>query len=66
MSKNKSEQRIMRKKYSPQFKDQALGRAARDGVAQAAKDLGLTESHLYSWRMKQNQGGDSLENQKLQ
>jgi transposase len=66
MSNNKSEAAIVRKKYSPQFKDQALECAAKDGVAQVAKDLGIKESMLYSWRAKQKQGGDSIENQKLQ
>ena len=55
-----------RNKYSPQFKDQALARAAQYGVPQVAKDLGITESLLYLWRSKQNQGGTSLENQKIQ
>ncbi len=55
-----------RKKYSPQFKDEALERAKRDGVKQAAQDLGIAEAMLYSWRTKRKQGGTSLENQKLQ
>jgi len=54
-----------RKRYSPQFKDEALERAKKDGVSQAAKDLGIAESLLYSWRAKRSQGGSSLENQKL-
>ena len=61
-----SEQQIIRKKYSPQFKDQALERADKEGVPQVAKDLGLAESLLYSWRAQRKQGGSSLENQKLQ
>ena len=55
-----------RKKYSPQFKDQALARAVKDGVAQVAKDIGIQESILYYWRAQQKVGGDSVENQKLQ
>lgn len=55
-----------RKNYSPQFKDEALERATRDGVKQAAQDLGIAEGLLYSWRAKRKQGGTSLENQKLQ
>jgi|SRR6185436_5040682 len=66
MSENNQSQRKVRQKYSPQFKDQALERAARDGVSKAAKDLGIPEAMLYSWRAKQKQGGTSLENQKLQ
>lgn len=63
---NNPEQKVIRKKYSPQFKDQALERIAKDGVPQVAKDLGLAESLLYSWKAQRQKGGDSLENQKLQ
>lgn len=49
MNNNESEQKVVRKKYSPQFKDQALERIAKDGVSKVAKDLGLAESLLYSW-----------------
>jgi len=66
MNENNPNQRKIRQKYSPQFKDQALEHAAKDGVPKAAKDLGLPEAILYSWRAKQKQGGNSLENQKLQ
>ena len=66
MNNNNPEQKVVRKKYSPQFKDQALERIAKDGVPQVAKDLGLSESLLYSWKAQQQKGGDSLENQKLQ
>ncbi len=65
MSNNKSSS-IVRKKYSAEFKDQALAKASVSGVARAAQDLGLSESLLYSWRTKQQQGGSSLEQQKLQ
>lgn len=63
---NNTEQKIIRKKYSPQFKDLTLERIAKEGVPQVAKDLGLTESLLYSWKAQRNKSGDSLENQKLQ
>ena len=66
MSNNKIEATVVRKKYSSQFKDLALERAAKEGIAQVAKDLGLKESMLYSWRSQKKQGGDSIENQKLQ
>lgn len=55
-----------RKKYSPQFKDQTLERAAIEGIPQVAKDLGLADSMLYSWQKQRNQCGSTLENQKLQ
>lgn len=66
MNENNSKQRKKNQKYSPQFKDQAIERAEKVGVVQAAKDLGLAESILYSWRAKRKQGGTSLEHQKLQ
>lgn len=66
MNNIKSENQFVRKKYSPQFKDQALERIAKDGVRQIAKDLGLSEPLLYSWKAQQKKGGDSLENQKIQ
>lgn len=49
MNKNNSKQQKIRQKYSPQFKDQAVDRAAKDGVPQVAKDLGIAESMLYYW-----------------
>lgn len=66
MNENNSNQRKTRQKYSPQFKDQAVERSAKDGVPQVAKDLGIPESMLYYWRSQKNKGGSSIENQKLQ
>jgi transposase len=66
MNENNPKQQKIRQKYSPQFKDQAVERAAKDGVPQAAKDLGIPESMLYYWRSQKNKGGNSIENQKLQ
>lgn len=62
MNNNKT----VKKRYSPPFNDQAVDRAEKDGVAQVARDIGIGESLLYSWRAKKRQGGDTLENQKLQ
>lgn len=42
-----------RKRYSPQFKSESLALAVRIGVSSAAKQLGLHESQLYSWRVKE-------------
>lgn len=66
MNNKKLGPKIVRKKYSPQFKDQALERAIKEGIPQVANDLGIKESMLYYWRKQQQQGGDSIENQKLQ
>ena len=66
MIENNPKQRKKNQKYSPQFKDQAVERAEKVGVVQAAKDLGLTESILYAWRAKRKLGGTPLEHQKIQ
>ena len=66
MNENKPNVPKNRQKYSPQFKDQAVERAAKDGVAQVAKDLGIKESLLYYWRSQKNLSGDSHENKKFQ
>ena len=66
MKEKSPKQEKIRQKYSPQFKDQAIERAAKDGVPQAAKDLGIAESMLYYWRSQKNKGGTTIENQKLQ
>ena len=63
---NKENQKKTRKKYSPEFKDQVLARAEKDGVAQVAKDLDIHEGIIYLWRAKKKMGGTSLENQKIQ
>ena len=33
-----------------QFKEQAVERAKKDGVPKAAKNLGIPQAMLYSWR----------------
>jgi transposase len=66
--KTKKEQNtaIVRNKYTAQFKEQVLERAGRDGVPTVAKDSGLAESMLYSWRTKRRQTGQPFEGQKRQ
>lgn len=41
-----------RRRYSAEFKIEALGLADQVGVSGAAKQLGLHESQLYAWRKK--------------
>lgn len=49
-----------RKRYSPEFKQQALLRAMKDGVSIAARELGLEPAQLYAWRTQiQRQGQDA-------
>lgn len=55
-----------RKQYSAEFKEQALKRAVKDGVAATARDLGLAESQIYCWRQRRRLEGLTTEEQKLQ
>ncbi len=55
-----------RQKYSSQFREQAIARANKDGVPKAAKDLGIHEAMLYSWRKKYEGTGIPFEDQKIQ
>lgn len=41
-----------RQRYSQQYKTESLALAEKVGVAAAARQLGLHESQLYSWRSK--------------
>lgn len=41
-----------RRRYSPEFKAEALALAARVGVSEAAAQLELQTSQLYAWRSK--------------
>lgn len=66
MKSKKSTNNKLRKQYTPQFKEQALELAEREGVAKAAADLGLDTGLLYTWRGKRRQTGQSFEEQKLQ
>jgi transposase len=43
-----------------------LDRADKDGVATVAKDLGIRESQLYTWRQKRRLAGLTTEEDKLQ
>ena len=54
------------KRYTAQFKEQALERADRDGIPKVSQDLGLAEATLYAWRAKRRQTGQPFEDQKLQ
>ena len=52
MTKQTKAEKVSRRRHSQQYKDEALALAERVGVAAAAKQLGLHESQLYSWRSK--------------
>ncbi len=40
------------KRYTSQFKEQALERTDRDGLPKVAQDLGVAEATLYAWKAK--------------
>ena len=41
---------VIRKKYTEQFKEEAVKLAENVGVTQAAKDLGITSTNISRWR----------------
>ena len=50
-----------RKKYSKEFKHEALKLAQEIGIPQAASDLGVHDSTLYGWRKSlANEGSDAF------
>ena len=66
MKTKKPTEKTTRKRYSDEFKDQALKRAERDGVALVAQDLGIAETQIYAWRRKRQMEGTVTEAQRLQ
>ncbi|MBM3413211.1 MAG: transposase, partial [Bacteroidetes bacterium] len=54
------------KRYTAQFKEQALERADKDGIPKVAQDLGVAEATLYAWKAKRRQTGQPFEDQKPQ
>ena len=55
-----------RKPYAQEFKDEALGLAERIGVPAAAKELGLHNSQLYSWRTKAKKSASQSDRERVQ
>ena len=62
-AKNSKQQ--TRRRYSDEFKAEAMALAARVGVAATAEQLGLHESQLYGWRgkAKREQGEGAAQQQ---
>ena len=52
MSKSKVTEKKTRRRYTLEYKQEALALAARVGVSEAARQLGLVEAQLYQWRAK--------------
>ena len=65
MKTKKPTEKTTRKRYSDEFKDQALKRAERDGVALVAQDLGIAETQIYAWRRKRQMEGTVTETRRL-
>jgi transposase len=65
-AKKTSAAKPARTRHSADFKEQALLRAEKDGVAQAAKDLNLTPSQIYAWRQRKQLTALTTDEQRLQ
>jgi transposase len=53
------------KRYTVEFKAEALKLAERLGVAEAAEKLGIYPSQIYSWRSAQNNSRTGVERESL-
>ena len=65
MKAKQQAKKTTRKRYSDEFKDQALKRAERDGVGLVAQDLGIAETQIYAWRRKRQIEGTVTEAERL-
>ena len=65
MMKKQLVSKAPRQQFSAEFKQQALVRAAKDGVVVAARELGLQPAQLYAWRGKAQQQGEDAQAQRL-
>ena len=57
--------KLIRGRYTPEFKQQSLTRCATEGVAVTARDLGLAESQLYAWRKQASDASSVTEDERL-
>ena len=57
--------KLIRGRYTPEFKQQSLARCATEGVAVTARDLGLAESQLYAWRKQASDASSVTEDERL-
>ncbi|MBK6741431.1 MAG: IS3 family transposase [Haliea sp.] len=60
MTKQTGKKSAPRRQHAPEFRAEALALAEKVGVAKAAKELGLHESQLYSWRTKARASQDRV------
>ena len=66
MTRRSQAKKTTRKRYSREFKDEALALADSLGVPATAKELGLHESQLYGWRVKARAERDQSETERNQ
>lgn len=66
MTRRSQEKKTARKRYSKEFKAEALALAEKLGVPAAAKELGLHESQLYGWRVRSRAERDQSETERNQ
>ena len=66
MTRKKTVVETGRKRFSAEFKQQALLRAVKEGVPTAARELGLAPSQLYAWRAHAQAAGVDAEVQRVQ
>jgi transposase len=52
MTRQSGKKKTSWRQHSPEFRGEALALAERIGIPKAAKELGLHDSQLYSWRSK--------------
>lgn len=58
MRKQAKQMKQVRKRYSPEYRKEALILVDKIGVSAAAKQLGLHDSQLYMWRSKTRRDDD--------
>lgn len=65
MTKSK-QNKVSRKRYSDEYKKEALALASKIGVKAAAAELGVNETLLYNWRAKAERARSQSEIERTQ
>ena len=66
MARAEKSNKSTRKRYSDEFKTEALALAQSVGVAQAAREPGVHASQLYGWRSKHAAAGSQSDTERKQ
>ena len=61
-----NQSKISRKRYSDEYKKEALALASKIGVKAAAAELGVNEALLYNWRAKAERARSQSEIERAQ